>query len=72
VAVVEGTADPGPLALMGIICGVWAANLPVETMVRNHTAVEYRRWLAEVGLVDLDTVRFTAPGANGAMLARNL
>jgi 3-hydroxy-5-methyl-1-naphthoate 3-O-methyltransferase len=55
----------GPLdaALMSL-------NMLVETWGRNYTAAEYRAWLAEAGFLDMETVRFQAPAANGAVIAR--
>jgi precorrin-6B methylase 2 len=45
-------------------------NMLVETVGRNYTAAEYEQWLHATGFVDVQTVRFEAPGANGAVLAR--
>ncbi len=45
-------------------------NMLVETMGRNYTAAEYEQWLRATGFVDIQTVTFEAPGANGAVLAR--
>ena len=45
-------------------------NMLVETVGRNYTAAEYERWLHDTGFVDVQTVTFEAPGANGAVLAR--
>jgi hypothetical protein len=55
----------GPLdaALMSV-------NMLVGTWGRNYTAAEYHDWLRSAGFTDLRTVRFAAPGANGAVLAR--
>jgi hypothetical protein len=46
-------------------------NMLVETVGgRNYTAEEYEQWLHATGFVDVQTVSFEAPGANGAVLAR--
>jgi predicted O-methyltransferase YrrM len=45
-------------------------NMLVETVGRNYTAAEYEHWLHATGFVDVQTVTFDAPGANGAVLAR--
>jgi hypothetical protein len=45
-------------------------NMLVETSGRNYTAAEYDQWLRATGFVDVQTVTFDAPGANGAVLAR--
>lgn len=45
-------------------------NMLVETVGRNYTAAEYEKWLHAIGFVDVQTVSFEAPGANGAVLAR--
>jgi len=45
-------------------------NMLVETAGRNYTAAEYEQWLHTTGFVDIRTVSFEAPGANGAVLAR--
>jgi SAM-dependent methyltransferase len=58
----EKTGPPAA-ALMGL-------NMLVETMGRNYTAAEYEQWLHATGFVDVQTVTFEAPGANGAVLAR--
>nr|WP_209648339.1 methyltransferase [Kibdelosporangium banguiense] len=42
----------------------------VETFGRNYTAAEYRAWLANAGFADIRVHPFTAPGANGVVLAR--
>lgn len=54
---------PAPAALMSL-------NMLVETVGRNYTAAEYEQWLLATGFVDVRTVSFEAPGANGAVLAR--
>ena len=46
-------------------------NMLVETVGgRNYTAAEYEQWLHATGFVDVQTVTFEAPGANGAVVAR--
>ncbi|MEV8506961.1 methyltransferase [Actinoplanes sp. NPDC051475] len=45
-------------------------NMLVGTWGRNYTVAEYRDWLAAAGFTGIRTVRFSAPGANGAVLAR--
>jgi hypothetical protein len=45
-------------------------NMLVETVGRNYTAAEYEQWLETTGFIDIQTVPFEAPGANGALLAR--
>jgi precorrin-6B methylase 2 len=46
-------------------------NMLVETVGgRNYTAREYEQWLYATGFVDVQTVLFEAPGANGVVLAR--
>jgi beta-lactam-binding protein with PASTA domain len=45
-------------------------NMLVEAVGRNYTAAEYEQWLHAAGFVDVQTVSFEAPGANGAVLAR--
>ncbi|HEX5088906.1 MAG TPA: methyltransferase [Nocardioides sp.] len=45
-------------------------NMLVETEGRNYTPAEYEAWLAELGFVDVHTVWFEAPGANGAVIGR--
>ncbi|SNY71440.1 Dimerisation domain-containing protein [Paractinoplanes atraurantiacus] len=55
-------AGPAPAALMGM-------NMLVETVAgRNYSNAEYERWLADAGFTGVRTVRFDAPGANGAVL----
>lgn len=54
---------PAAAALMSL-------NMLVETVGRNYTAAEYEQWLHATGFVDVQTVTFEAPGANGAVLAR--
>ncbi|ROQ69505.1 methyltransferase family protein [Streptomyces sp. 840.1] len=45
-------------------------NMLVGTWGRNYTAAEYSEWLRAAGFDEVHTVRFSAPGANGAVLAR--
>jgi ubiquinone/menaquinone biosynthesis C-methylase UbiE len=45
-------------------------NMLVGTWGRNYTVAEYQEWLAAAGFDDIRTVRFDAPGANGAVIAR--
>jgi hypothetical protein len=46
-------------------------NMLVETVgSRNYTSAEYGTWLRDTGFVDVETVWFEAPGANGVVLAR--
>jgi hypothetical protein len=55
---------PAPAALMSL-------NMLVETEGRNYTPAEYTRWLYDVGYQEVRTVRFEAPGANGAVIGTN-
>jgi predicted O-methyltransferase YrrM len=53
---------PAPAALMGM-------NMLVETVGgRNYSDAEYADWLTGAGFGQIRTVRFDAPGANGAVL----
>ncbi|MFC4146123.1 methyltransferase [Micromonospora mangrovi] len=45
-------------------------NMLVGTWGRNYTAAEYHDWLRDAGFAEVTTVPFTAPGANGAVVAR--
>jgi 3-hydroxy-5-methyl-1-naphthoate 3-O-methyltransferase len=55
-------AGPAPAALMGM-------NMLVETVGgRNYSDAEYTDWLGGAGFTDIRTVRFDAPGANGAVV----
>jgi ubiquinone/menaquinone biosynthesis C-methylase UbiE len=55
---------PPEAALMGL-------NMVVETVGgRNYSETEYATWLVETGFTDPRMVRFDAPGANGAVIAR--
>ncbi|MEV8513817.1 methyltransferase [Dactylosporangium sp. NPDC051484] len=45
-------------------------NMLVGTWGRNYTVAEYSDWLRKAGFEQISTVRFGAPGANGAVLAR--
>jgi hypothetical protein len=42
----------------------------IEAEGRNYTAGEYTAWLDDAGFIEARTVRFDAPGANGAVVAR--
>lgn len=57
----DDKAGPAPAALMSL-------NMLIETEGRNYTAAEYAAWLEEAGFRDVETVRFDAPGANGAVI----
>ena len=53
---------PLPAALMSL-------NMLVETTGgRNYTAAEYSHWLKDIGFRKIRTVRFAAPGADGAVI----
>jgi predicted O-methyltransferase YrrM len=53
---------PVPAALMSL-------NMLIETAGgRNYTAAEYGTWLKEIGFRKIRTVRFVAPGADGAVI----
>jgi hypothetical protein len=52
---------PPPAALMSL-------NMLVETEGRNYTPGEYTSWLHDIGFLDVRTVWFEAPGANGAVI----
>ena len=55
---------PADAALMGM-------NMLVETEAgRNYSESEYAGWLTDAGFVDVRTVRFDAPGANGVVVGR--
>ncbi|WP_449757856.1 methyltransferase [Dyella koreensis] len=43
-------------------------NMLIETWGRNYTAAEYRHWLVTAGFTGVQTVRFEAPAANGAVI----
>lgn len=45
-------------------------NMLIETWGRNYTAAEYRAWLADAGFMAMETIRFEAPAANGAVIGR--
>jgi hypothetical protein len=59
----DDKSGPAPAALMSL-------NMLIEAEGRNYTASEYTDWLKDAGFVDPRTVRFEAPGANGAVVAR--
>ncbi|MCX4472416.1 acetylserotonin O-methyltransferase [Micromonospora sp. NBC_01655] len=55
---------PPEAALMGM-------NMLIETEGgKNYSRAEYAAWLADAGFVDVRTVWFDAPGANGAVVGR--
>lgn len=47
-------------------------NMLIETEGRNYTSAEYAGWLHDAGFRDIRTVRFEAPGANGAVIGTKL
>jgi hypothetical protein len=58
----DDKTGPVPGALMSL-------NMLVETEGgRNYTGAEYARWLKDVGFRRVQTVRFAAPGADGAVI----
>lgn len=57
----DDKSGPAPAALMSL-------NMLIETEGRNYTAAEYAVWLREAGFAGIRTVRFEAPGANGAVI----
>jgi 3-hydroxy-5-methyl-1-naphthoate 3-O-methyltransferase len=59
----DDKTGPPAAALMSL-------NMLVETVGRNYTPAEYGTWLRHTGFVDVETVWFEAPGANGVVLAR--
>lgn len=59
----DDKSGPAAAALMSL-------NMLIETEGRNYTASEYTAWLTDAGFVEPRTVRFDAPGANGAVIAR--
>jgi len=60
----DSKTGPAPAALMSL-------NMLIETQGgRNYTAAEYAGWLTGLGFEDVRTVRFDAPGANGAVIGR--
>ena len=59
----DDKTGPPPAALMSL-------NMLIETEGRNYTASEYTTWLDDAGFEEPRTVRFDAPGANGAVVAR--
>jgi 3-hydroxy-5-methyl-1-naphthoate 3-O-methyltransferase len=58
----DNKTGPAPAALMSL-------NMLIESEGRNYTASEYTAWLEGAGLAEVRTVRFDAPGANGAVIA---
>ncbi|MFC7619393.1 methyltransferase [Microlunatus sp. GCM10028923] len=59
----DDKAGPPAAALMSL-------NMLIETEGRNYTSAEYTAWLRDLGFTDVRTVRFDAPGANGAVIGR--
>lgn len=59
----DDRSGPADAALMGM-------NMLVGTWGRNYSAGQYASWLSDAGFGDVRTLRFQAPGANGAVLAR--
>jgi hypothetical protein len=59
----DARTGPPAAALMSL-------NMLIETEGRNYTPAEYAAWLGELGFQDVRTVRFEAPGANGAVIGR--
>jgi hypothetical protein len=60
----DDKTGPPAAALMSL-------NMLVETVGGcNYTPAEYGTWLRDTGFVDVETVWFEAPGANGVVLAR--
>lgn len=57
----DDKTGPAPAALMSL-------NMLIETEGRNYTSAEYSGWLADAGFVDIETIRFDSPGANGAVV----
>jgi hypothetical protein len=43
-------------------------NMLIETWGRNYTAAEYSAWLTAIGFSNIQTIRFDAPAANGAVI----
>lgn len=43
-------------------------NMLIETWGRNYTGAEYGNWLKKTGFTRVETVRFDAPAANGAVI----
>ena len=60
----------GPVDVLINSAGVIGPNKPlVETTAgRNYSDAEYSAWMRHAGLTDIHTVRFDAPGANGAVI----
>jgi hypothetical protein len=58
----DNKTGPPAAALMSL-------NMLIETEGRNYTAAEYSTWLGDAGFVEPRTIRFDAPGANGAVIA---
>lgn len=58
-------AKTGPLA-----ASMLSAQMLIGNWGRNYTAAEYGTWLLDAGFSGVHTVRFSAAGANGAVLGR--
>jgi SAM-dependent methyltransferase len=59
----DNKTGPPAAALMSL-------NMLIECEGRNYTASEYTTWLTDVGFIEPRAVRFDAPGATGAVIAR--
>ncbi|UEM24742.1 acetylserotonin O-methyltransferase (plasmid) [Skermanella mucosa] len=59
----DDKTGPAPAALMSL-------NMLIETEGRNYTPSEYAGWMQDAGFREVATVRFDAPGANGAVIGR--
>jgi predicted O-methyltransferase YrrM len=59
----DDKTGPPAAALMSL-------NMLIETEGRNYTASEYTAWLDDAGFIEPRAVRFDAPGATGAVIAR--
>jgi SAM-dependent methyltransferase len=59
----DDKTGPPAAALMSL-------NMLIETEGRNYTAGEYTAWLDDAGFIEHRAVRFDAPGATGAVIAR--
>jgi hypothetical protein len=58
----DDKSGPVPGALMSL-------NMLIETTGgRNYTPAEYAAWLIDIGFRKIRTVRFRAPGADGAVI----
>src|SRR4029079_13830386 len=59
----DDKTGPPAAALMSL-------NMLIETEGRNYAASEYTAWLKDAGFTEPRAVRFDAPGATGAVIAR--